>query len=438
MAQQYTAFDYWKMEQDPLYIVLKQRQNAGDSLILEEQSFLVDYKTKLDEYFGKLSDNEKSQYYKNRATWSEKPGEVNKIAVQQEAEVFAGEKSTYSKYLISSGIFGFIYGSAAVAIFGVEEGGVAAGIPLLAAGASTLIPILTIKDKKVTYNSLTLSLHGKAMGFLHGAALGLLISGENVDENEKLLLGVATLSSIGLGRLGYTLGRDKPWSQGRVALYTHYGTLMPFEGLALDAAFKIEDPRLYAVTFLAFGAGGYLIADRVAQWNDFTLGDITSTQTLSSLNALLGFGIVTDILANSDGGPGLYLIPAAGALGGTIAGHFWLKDARLTNQQGRNTALAASAGAAIGLGIAAIFGTESITPYYLVPYITGLSTYAIIVEKYKKNNRLTFYKPEKDNRWEVNLMPQNILLNKEIVRVANTLPGRQPVFLPAITATLHF
>jgi hypothetical protein len=100
--------------------------------------------------------------------------------------------------------------------------------------------------------------------------------------------------------------------------------------------------------------------------------------------------------------------------------------------------VAASAGAAIGLGIAAIFGTESITPYYLVPYITGLSTYAIIVEKYKKNNRLTFYKPEKDNRWEVNLMPQNILLNKEIVRVANTLPGRQPVFLPAITATLHF
>jgi hypothetical protein len=335
-------------------------------------------------------------------------------------------------------MFGIVYGTAIVTVLEGWRGGGAAGIPLLAAGTATLIPILTIKDKKVTYNSLRLSLHGKTMGLLHGAALALLISGENVNQNEKLFLGLATLSSIALGRVGYNLGRDKSWSKGRAALYSHYGLLMPFEGLALDAALKIEDPRIYAATFLAFGAGGYLIADRIAQWNDFTVGDITSTQTLAALNALLGLGILIDITSNSEGGPGLLMIPAAGALTGTIAGHFWLKDARLSNQQGRNTALATAGGAAIGLGLTAILAFKSITPYYILPYLTGMSTYALFVNKYKKDNQLAFFKPEKDSRWVVNLMPQNILLNREIINAANTRPGKQPVFLPAFSATLHF
>jgi hypothetical protein len=438
MAQKYTAANYWKMERDSVYTGLTQRQKSGESLSVQEQSFLVEYKTKLAEYFENMSDDEKSLYYKNRTKWAEQPPTVDKISGQQDSEVFSGEKSTYTKYIFSSGMFGFVYGTAIVTVLGGWHGGGAVGIPLLAAGTSTLIPILTIKDKKVTYNSLKLSLHGKTMGLLHGAALGLLISGENVNQNEKLFLGLATLSSVALGRVGYNLGRDKSWSKGRVALYSHYGLLMPFEGLALDAALKIEDPRIYAATFLAFGAGGYLIADRIAQWNDFTVGDITSTQTLAALNAMLGLGILIDITANSETGPGILMIPAAGALTGTIAGHFWLKDARLSNQQGRNTALATAGGAAIGLGLIAILGFESITPYYILPYLTGMSTYALLVNKYKKDNQLAFFKPEKDSRWVVNLMPQNILLNREIINAANTRPGKQPVFLPAFSATLHF
>jgi hypothetical protein len=435
MAQQYTAVEFWKMEQDPGYTGLKQQQQAGESLTLQEQNFLVEYKIKLDSYFEKLSDNEKSLYYRNRTTWTEKPGATEIIPEQQDPEVFSGGKSAYTKYIVSSGVFGFVYGSAAAVILELKEGG-AVGLPLMAAGASTLIPILTLKEKKVTYNSLSLSIHGKSMGFLHGAALGLLISGDNVDE--KLILGLGSLSSIGLGRLGYILGRDKPWSQGRAALYSYYGGLIPFEGLAIDAAFEFEDPRVYAATFLAFGAGGYLIADRVADWNDFTVGDITATSTLAALNGMLGFFIVSDILENSDGRPSLFLIPAAGALAGTIGGHLWLKDARLTKQQGRNTALAASGGVVIGAGLTAIFGVKSTTPYYVVSYITGMTSYAIMVSKYQKSNRLAFFKPEKDNRWEVNLMPQNILLNRKIESLANTKTGKQPVYLPAFAASLRF
>jgi hypothetical protein len=436
-AQQYTAVDYWKMEHDPAFTSLRQRQDAGESLSVQEQNFLTEYNAKLIEYFTRMPDNEKASYYKNRAKWSEQPGAVDKSGVQQDLDAFSGPRSMYSKYVFSNGLFGYAYGWAGVYILGLTSGGAQLGVPLLTAGASTLIPILTLKDKNVTYNSLALSRHGKAIGLFQGAALGLLFTGDEVNDG-KLIIGIATLSSIGLGRLGYNLGRDRTWSQGRVALYAHYGFLMPLEGLAVDLAFNLDNARAYAATSLAFGAGGYLLADRIAQWNDFTKGDVRSTQALSAMNMLLGFGIINDMRSESDYRSGDFLIPAFGALAGTLAGHLWLKDARFTNQQGRNTIMAATGGAVIGLGIAALIGSDSSTPYYLIPYVTGMTSYAILVNRYKKNNRLVFFKDEKTTRWNVNLMPQNILLNYKISDIAIAHPEKRPVFLPAFTASVNF
>jgi hypothetical protein len=106
-------------------------------------------------------------------------------------------------------------------------------------------------------------------------ALGYLIMG-NSDNDGKVILGLSSLSSIGLGRLGFYLGMNKQWTEGRAALYTHYGTLMPLEGIALDAALQADDARIYGLTSLVFGAGGYLIADAVAKRNDFTREDVSA------------------------------------------------------------------------------------------------------------------------------------------------------------------
>ena len=429
------------MEHDSLYTRLSERQNAGDTLSFQEQKILTDYKTLLSEYFEKLSDSEKSLYYKYRSKWASQPEIVTRVPVRQETDVFSGERSMYTQYLAASGFFGALYGAAAVAVFGLGEdgeGGAAVGIPLLTAGASVLIPVLTIKDRNVSYNSLALSIHGKTAGALQGAALGFLLAGENVEEG-KLILALSTASSIGLGRLGYSLGKNKPWSQGRTALYSYYGILMPLEGLALNAAFEIEDPRLYGLTSLVFGAGGYLIADRIANKNDFTKGDITATGTLATLNGLLGLLILTDL--EEDTGEfkaGEIMLPAIGALGGTLVGHLWLKNARLTNQQGRNVALASAGGVAVGLGLTALFTPETMTPYYVVSYITGMSTYALIVGMYKKDNNLIFSENEKKTRWNLNVMPQNIFLNNKIADFAFANPGKRIDFLPAFSATLTF
>jgi hypothetical protein len=437
-AQEYTAREYWTMEQDPAYNILLQRQDKGELLSDAEQKTLSDYKLKLSSYFEKMSDEEKSVYYKNRSAWKENKPENYVAPPKQGTDVYAGEKSKYTQYLVTNGIFGAFYGAAASAILGVEDGGVVTGITLLSAGASVLVPVFSIKDKYVSYNSLALSNHGKLIGAMQGAAFSLLLIGDNIDEG-KFILGMSTASSIALGRVGYTLGRNKPWSEGRAALYSYYGTLMPLEGLAIDASFESDNPRVYGLTSLVFGAGGYLIADKIADSYDYSRGDVTATATLATLNGLLGFSIFADIEGNSeDPSSALILIPATGFLGGTLAGHLWLKDARLSIQQGRNVALASAGGSLVGLGFAALFSPENAAPYYCTAYITGMSTYALMVGLYKKNNSVSPMNKEMKTGWSFNFTPQNIFINKKIAPYALSNPGKRIDLLPAFSASLRF
>lgn len=432
-GQEYSAINYWKMEHDSEYARLLKKQTAGEILSTEEQNYMFEHKARLGVFFEKLSDSEKSIYYQNRKMWNENPATIGIATAPQEEEIYAGERSMYSQYLFSSGLFGFMYGTSAAAIFEMKEGG-AIAVPLLTAGASTLIPVLSIKDKNVSYNSLALSLHGKSVGAMQGGALSFFLAGDNM-EDAKFMLGLSTVSSIVLGRVGYNLGRDKDWSRGRVALYSHYGLLMPLEGLAIAFAAESSDPRVYGGASLLFGAGGYLIADRISDRYDYTLGDVRATSTLSTLNTVLGFFILGD---KSSYQASNILFPAAGALGGTLLGHIWLKDARLTNQQGRNVALATAGGSAIGLGLVALINPETITPYYITGYLAGLSMYAVVVGKYKLGNNVKLTADNDEKRWDINFMPQNILLNQKIAPYAFSNPQKRVTFLPAFSASVKF
>jgi len=122
LAQQYTAAEYWRMEHDSAYIRLEERQKAGDTLSFDEQKYITDYKILLSGYFEKLPDTEKSLYYKYRAQWNSQPPVISeKGAIKQEADVYAGERSMYTQYLVASGFFGALYGGAAVAVLGLGE-----------------------------------------------------------------------------------------------------------------------------------------------------------------------------------------------------------------------------------------------------------------------------------------------------------------------------
>jgi hypothetical protein len=432
-GQQYTAKGYWMMEHDSTYMNLTNRQTAGEVLSEYDQKNLEEFKTRLAIYFTSMSDEEKSSYYKNRSLWSKTPGAV----FRDEEQIFAGERSTFTKYVAASSAYGFMYGLAGVYILGIENE-VAIGLPLISGGISAILPLVTIKDKVVTTNSLLLSLHGKAIGAFQGAMLGLAITGNKGIETDwgKLIAGLATASSITLGHVGFAMGKNSNWTPGRITFYTHYGWIIPLESMAVIGAFGVEDARIYGLASLAGGAGGYLLAKGVVDRNNYTRGDVFSIQTFTWLNGLLGFGILSEF---EDPGTGTILIPAATTLAGTLAGQFWMKNAKLSSQQGRNIILGTAAGSTIGIGISAMIANDEFsTINYVVPYLSGLISYSIIAESYKRRNNVPSFSNDKATGWKLNIAPQNIIINKRLANSGKPLPGNRMSLLPAFSASVVF
>jgi hypothetical protein len=362
----------------------------------------------------------------------------------------AQEDILFRRHIINSGVNGLFYGGA-IDVIAELEGGAAAGVPLITAGGSMLLPLLTNRKKEIDYDALVLNNHGKTIGWGQGFALATLVAGDkawkgvkeedSTSNNYKYTVGFGALSSIGLGILGYSLARNNEWSEGQVELYRLYGWIMPYTGFSLMASFT-DEPRLYGASVLLFGAGGYLLADRVNTWHEYSRGDMRATQVLTALNFGLGWGIFADLIDEEeweDAQTPYWLIPAAGALSGTLIGHFWLKNKNLTPQQGMLTVYATSGGAILGLGIAAITKSENITPYYLIPYATGLAAFATTVELLgRKNASQAFLTSKKKNNFNLTFMPQNLFLNNMIQKNNNLVNYRGSGMQPLFVASLKF
>ena len=350
----------------------------------------------------------------------------------------------FRKHLVVSGWNGLLYGSAFDYIFGID-GAAAAGLPLISAGACVLVPLITNSSKTITSNQLMLSSHGQTIGWVHGFSLAAVINGNDMFDNKgksKLSVGLGMASSIGLGILGNSLAKSKTdWSEGRVALYRHYGWTSSLTGFCVSAAFS-DKARFWGAADLVFGAGGYLLADKVNQMHEFTRGEIRSAQALSTLNGALGLCIFADTQTDNEldnfNRKG-WLIPAAGMWVGTLAGQAWLKNSNLTTSQGMTTWYAMAGGLIIGGGIDLIMKSDNFTANYLIPYGTGLAAYSVAVIKLKKDNSAHSYLNTRDDRgWNFTFMPQNVFLNRKIENNGYQLNGLQVGMQPLFSANLTF
>jgi len=351
----------------------------------------------------------------------------------------AQDEILFRRHLVISGINGSFYGLAIDAMAEIDEGA-AAGIPIISAGASVLVPLLTNSTHPISPNSMVLSNHGKLIGWVHGFALATLIGGEKAwdDNGYKLTLGLGVATSISLGILGNSLGKNSTWTEGQVAMYRHYGWTMPFTGVLVMAAFS-DEPRLIGATDLIFGAGSYFLADKVYKNYQYTRGDVRAIQVLTVLNGGLGAGILADKADRGNESRSDLLFPAIGVLSGTLLGQAWLKNVNLTAKQGMQTAYATTGGAIFGFGIALLTGSDNITPYYVIPYITGLGAYTIVVESMRMKNKTQGFIPKhQKNNWEIAFMPQNMFLNSKISNNGYLLNGRITGMQPLFAASLRF
>jgi hypothetical protein len=354
----------------------------------------------------------------------------------------AQDELLFRKRILSSTWNSFLYGDAVVVI-SEAKGAAAVGIPVVSAGIGALVPLLTNESRPITTNQLMLTNHGQTIGWAHGFALSMLIFGDSLfaenSNNYKVAVGLGAATSIGLGFLGKSLGKNKDWSEGQVALYRHYGWVGPMTASCLGFAF-VDDPRVFGGTILLGGAGGYLLANQVNNWHEYTRGDIRATQALTVMNGALGTCIMLDVLSEEwEFKRSEWLIPAAGLISGTALSHLWLKNVNLTPRQGMTTIYAASGGAILGAGIAMIIGSDDFTLDYAIPYATSLGAYAFAVESLrKKNNNQAFFQDKKGgNRWDFAFMPYNLMLNNKLEKSGCMINGRtvqmQPLFAASVT-----
>jgi hypothetical protein len=89
-------------------------------------------------------------------------------------------------------------------------------------------------------------------------------------------------------------------------------------------------------------------------------------------------------------------------------------------------------------GVAAIFNLNHSTPYYITGYAGGMATYAILANIYRNSNKTAWLDPAWHSRWNVNLMPQNLMVNKKLSAGLNSNPGKGIWLLPAFSARRIF
>jgi len=407
----YNAKAYFEATQNPTYMQLLEKSIEQDSLTEEETKYLNDYKSFLGSYFDNLSETEKSRYNEFKVQWED---ELEANRNQEDSDVLEVKRLGIKpgrKFVLSNGIYGFAYGLGGAYVLNIQDSWNIA-LPFISAGISMAIPLLNPKKYEgIDFSTVMLTRHGKFIGLLDGAALGFLLFGDP-DQDEwrgRAIVASTIAGSIALGEVGFQIGKKRKFPEGKVATYKYYSILVPYLAFSGLVAGNVDNPRIYGATVLAAGAAGYFVADRVYKKYQFSRGDMLAASSFGLLSATLGFGL-TPVDE-----PWHILIPAATALGGTVASHSILKNAKFSAKQGWNINYATIVGVVIGLGVSLAIQPDSHNLVFILPAATGMAGWAIFTSKYKKQ-QFTSSSLEK-KRWtdlSFNFTPQNYFINKQI------------------------
>ncbi|MDZ7636620.1 MAG: hypothetical protein U5L72_20265 [Bacteroidales bacterium] len=211
---------------------------------------------------------------------------------------------------------------------------------------------------------------------------------------------------------------------------------------SVAASFYSRIPSAFGLSILAGGAGGYLVGNAINKSDSYTRGDVRAISALTTMNGALGFFIAADIIEDNleeNLGQWAFLCPAAGLVSGALIGQAWLKDADLTPRQGMTTIWSATGGAVLGLGVALLINSESLTPWYAIPYATSLGSYALAVGMMKKNNAGMVSLGESGKKpWSFSFMPQNYFLNEKISSSGFKVNGHDSLMQPMFSASVTF
>jgi len=407
----YTADGYWIEFKKNIYQEILSKQSRGESLSENEANYLIDYGAYLQQYFSRLSEEEKTKVEEMMDIWSfEKrdPGPVD--PAEEDFDLRTRDR-------LVNGIWGAYYGASIVVVAGIEEGGLTAGIPLIMAGAWQLGPVINKqKYENISLATIRAGNAGKFLGAGYGAAAGLALAGDSED-NAKWILGLSTIGSIALGEMAFQTQKSKQIPIGQVEMTRHYGLLGPISTGLIALAIDPENPQLIGGALLAGGIGGLFVGRNVSRKYDYTQGDVDVVSSLSLISAGLGGTIAVGTIDN-DGGSGLLVIPAITAVAGSIFGQKSVKGVRLNKKQGSTIKLASGGAALIGLGTIALTESDAPALYVGAASVCGLVMHQILFHSYKKKNLERRFDLGRNSnsrmQFAFNVTPENYLINKSL------------------------
>ncbi len=417
----YSARGYWTESNKDTYKKIKEKMQKGEKLTDNESAYFTDYEAYLDNYYNRMSEEEKMKYEQMKSQWDRELATTPTTSIQQDDFDFRPRDR------FTNGIYGLYYGASFSAAFEID-GAAAVGIPLITAGLWQLGPIINPKKYEgITYNTVRASNSGKFLGLLYGASLGFALAG-NSEGAGRLAFALSSVGSIALGEVGFQYGKRNTFTDGHIEMMRHYGILLPGVTLLGLAAAEVDNVNIYGATFLASGIGGLFIGNNVSKKYNYTVGDVNVIGSLTLISTGLGATLVAATIDNGET-TSLLLIPAATAIAGTLVGQRMVKGVHLSRKQGSTINLTSGGAALIGLGIVAMTSTDSPGVYIGVPSVLALIAHQAVFRSYKTKNLTDGLKlgmgETKSTNLSVRVTPESYLTNKKLadrIYVAGTFP----------------
>ncbi len=402
----YTAKGYWEELNQKLYQEILEKKSQGDSLSTDQKNYLLDYQAYLDNYYQRMSEEEKLTFNRMEEQWKKETAQVP-IPVQEDFNLRARDR-------VVNGLYGLYYGASLAAILEIDNGA-AVGIPLIMAGLWQLGPVINPKKyENISVETIRAGNSGKILGLLYGGAAGLAISGDS-DDNFKWVLGLSSLSSIAMGEIMFQNQKKNNYSLGHIDIVRHHGFLGPVVTtlgyLAID-----ENPNIIGATALAGGIGGLIIGNKVAKKYDYSQGDVDVISSLTWITTGLGSTIAVESIENNN--RGLVLIPVATAIAGSVFGHRSVKGVHFTSRQGSTISLASGGAALIGFGAVALTEADAAGWYIGAASVSALIMHQLLYSSYRNKNLEQNFKMGRGNsiprQFSMNVMPENYFAQRQM------------------------
>jgi hypothetical protein len=416
----YTARGYWEESNKSTYREIKHKQLVGDLLSENETSYLLDFEIYLNNYYSRLSEEEKGKFEQMKPQWDREQFRLQQPQmIQREFEWRGRDRAINIGY-------GLLYGGSIVAIARVKTEA-ALGIPLITGGLWALGPIMNPdKYENIDRSVLRASNTGKLFGFGYGAAAGLMFGGDGA---WKLQLGLGTAGSIALGEIGFQTQKKNKFSEGHIEVLRLYGLIGPWLSAGSLVVVGVENANVFGAGFLTGGIAGLIVGNKVYQKYPYTKGDADNVTSLTVLSTGLGLAAM-EALNNDNAGRAVLLIPMAGTVLGTLLGQRSVKGVNLTNKQGSSILFSSGGAALVGMGILLIAESENTTMWIGLPTLLGLGAQQILFQKYKQENLANTpisgsIGKERKMDYSLKFTPENYFINKQMAGRTN-IPGLNP------------